>query len=123
MKLKVKNELMEGLLAYSRDIHPKEMILLLRGKVSDEIEVDEVIVPPSAVHGQSFSVFQPDMIPFDLSILGVVHSHPSGALKPSVYDLNHFYGKIMMIVAYPYQSVEDVAVFDGKGQKVPFTLS
>jgi proteasome lid subunit RPN8/RPN11 len=123
MKLKVKNELIEGLLIYSRDIHPKEMILLLRGKVDDEIEVDEVIVPPSAVHGQSFSVFQPYMIPFDLSILGVVHSHPSGALKPSVYDLNHFYGKIMMIVAYPYQSVEDVAVFDGKGQKVPFTLS
>ena len=63
------------------------------------------------------------MIPFDLSILGVVHFHPSGALKPSVYDLNHFYGKIMMIVAYPYQSVEDVAIFDREGQKVSFTVS
>jgi proteasome lid subunit RPN8/RPN11 len=99
------------------------MILLLRGKVGDEIEVDEVIVPPSAVHGQRLSSFQPYMIPFDLSILGVVHSHPSGALKPSIYDLNHFYGKIMMIVAYPYRSVEDVAIFDGKGDELPFTVS
>jgi len=123
VKLKVKNDVIEGLLAYSRDMHPKEMILLLRGKVGDDIEVDEVVIPPSAVHGQRFSLFQPHMIPFDLSILGIVHSHPSGALEPSVYDLNHFYGKIMMIVAYPYRSVEDVAIFDGKGQKISFTVS
>lgn len=123
VELKIKKELIQGLLAYSRDMHPNEMILLLRGKVGDEIEVDEVIIPPSAVHGQRFSLFQPYMIPFDTSILGIVHSHPSGTLRPSVHDLNHFYGRIMMIVAYPYQSVEDIAVFDGKGQRVPFTTS
>jgi proteasome lid subunit RPN8/RPN11 len=122
-KLKVKNELIEGLLAYSRDMHPKEMILLLRGKVGEDVEVEEVIIPPSAVHGQCFSSFQPYMIPFDLSILGIVHSHPSGMLEPSAYDLNHFYGRIMMIVAYPYQSVEDVAIFDRKGQEVSFIVS
>ncbi len=119
----MKNELIEGLLAYSRDTHPKEMILLLRGKVENDVEVEEVIIPPSAIHGQRFSVFQPHMIPFDLSMLGVVHSHPSGVLKPSTYDLNHFYGRIMMIVAYPYQSVKDVAIFDKQGQKVPFIVT
>jgi proteasome lid subunit RPN8/RPN11 len=123
LALKVKNELIEGLLAYSRDTHPKEMILLLRGKVENDVEVEEVIIPPSAIHGQRFSVFQPHMIPFDLSMLGVVHSHPSGVLKPSTYDLNHFYGRIMMIVAYPYQSVKDVAIFDKQGQKVPFIVT
>jgi proteasome lid subunit RPN8/RPN11 len=123
LALKVKNELIEGLLAYSRDTHPKEMILLLRGKVENDVEVEEVIIPPSAIHGQRFSVFQPNMIPFDLSMLGVVHSHPSGVLKPSTYDLNHFYGRIMMIVAYPYQSVKDVAIFDKQGQKVPFIVT
>jgi len=123
LALKVKNELIEGLLAYSRDTHPKEMILLLRGKVENDVEVEEVIIPPSAIHGQRFSVFQPHMIPFDLSMLGVVHSHPSGVLKPSTYDLNHFYGRIMMIVAYPYQSVKDVAIFDKQGEKVPFIVT
>ncbi len=123
MILKVKNELIEGLLTYSRDVHPREMILLLRGKVENDVEVDEVIIPPSAVHGQRFSSFQPHMIPFDLSMIGVVHSHPSGVLKPSVYDLNHFYGRIMMIIAYPYQSVEDVAVFDKQGQRIPFIVT
>ena len=123
LELKVKKELMEGLLVYSRDMHPREIILLLRGKVREDTEVDEVIIPPSAIHGQGFSVFQPHMIPFDPSILGIVHSHPSGALKPSVYDLNHFYGRIMMIVAYPYQSVADIAIFNGKGQEISFTIS
>ena len=123
LELKVKKELMEGLLVYSRDMHPREIILLLRGKVREDTEVDEVIIPPSAIHGQGFSVFQPYMIPFDPSILGIVHSHPSGALKPSVYDLNHFYGRIMMIVAYPYQSVADIAIFNGKGQEISFTIS
>ncbi len=123
MELKVKKELMEGLLVYSRDMHPREIILLLRGKVREDTEVDEVIIPPSAIHGQGFSVFKSYMIPFDPSILGIVHSHPSGALKPSVYDLNHFYGRIMMIVAYPYQSVADIAIFNGKGQEISFTIS
>ena len=122
LELKVKNELMQGLLVYSRDMHPRE-IILLRGKVKEEIEVDEVIIPPSAIHGQGFSMFKPYMIPFDPSILGIVHSHPSGALKPSVYDLNHFYGRIMMIVAYPYQSVTDIAIFDEKGKEIYFTIS
>ena len=120
--MKVKNELIEGILAYSRHVHPKEVVLLLRGKVGDDVEVDGVVVPPLAVHGQRFSLFQPHMIPFDLSILGVVHSHPSGMLKPSVYDLNHFYGRIMMIAAYPYHSVKDIAIFDRRGGMIPFEV-
>ena len=123
MELKVTNELIEGFLVYSRAIHPKEMVLLLSGKIGEYIEVDEVVVPPSAIHGQGFSTFQPNKIPFDHSILGTAHSHPSGALKPSVYDLNHFYGRIMVIVSYPYQSAADIAIFDGKGRKVSFTIS
>jgi proteasome lid subunit RPN8/RPN11 len=120
LEIKVKNDLIEGILAYSRDMHPKEFILLLRGESEGDIEVNEVVIPPLAVHGPTFSEFKPHMIPFDLSIVGLAHSHPSGVLKPSIYDLNHFYGRIMMITAYPYRSIEDAAIFDRDGRTLPF---
>jgi proteasome lid subunit RPN8/RPN11 len=122
LKVKIKKDLIEGILGYSQDMHPNEIILLLRGDHGTAIEVNEVMIPPFAIHGPTFSEFKPHMIPFDLSILGIVHSHPSGALKPSIYDLNHFYGKIMMIVAYPYHSKKDTAIFDGEGRSLPFKI-
>jgi len=122
MEVKAKKELIEGILTYSKDAYPKEIILLLRGKIDDSIEIGEVIVPPFAVHGSNFSLFNPNMVPFDLSVLGVVHSHPSGVLSPSLYDLNHFYGRIMVIAAFPYDSVEDIAIFNKTGNRVPFEI-
>ena len=122
MVITMKRTLVDGILAYSRDMHPREILLLLRGAKNDGFQIDEFVIPPSAIHGLGFSTFQPDMIPFDLSILGTVHSHPSGGLRPSAYDLNHFYGRIMMIVAYPYSSIEDIAIYDGRGRAVPFKI-
>lgn len=122
MTITIKRTLIDGILAISRDMHPKEILLLLRGVKDDGFQIDEFVIPPSAIHGLGFSTFKPDMIPFDLSILGTVHSHPSGGLRPSAYDLNHFYGRIMMIVAYPYSSIGDIAIFDGRGTALPFKI-
>lgn len=122
MTARIKRTVADGILAFSRDMHPKEILLLLRGERDDGFQINEFVIPPSAIHGLGFSTFRPDMIPFDLSILGVVHSHPSGALRPSTYDLNHFYGRIMMIVAYPYSSVQDIAIYDGRGRAIPFEV-
>jgi proteasome lid subunit RPN8/RPN11 len=95
----------------------------MRGKVKGGILlVDNLLIPPLATHGLGFSGFPRGMIPFDLSIIGVVHSHPSGALIPSVHDLNHFYGKIMAITAYPFRSYSDIAVFNGRGDKIQFEI-
>ena len=122
MKVKVKKELIDGILSYSRDMHPREVILLLRGKAGNDIEVNEVVMPPGAIQGLGFSGFQPHMLPFDLSIVGVVHSHPSGSSSPSVHDLNHPYGRITMIAAYPYRSVDDITIFGKGGQMLPFEV-
>jgi proteasome lid subunit RPN8/RPN11 len=122
LKVRVKKELIDGILSYSRDMHPREIILLLRGKAGNDIEVNEVVMPPGAIQGLGFSGFQPHMLPFDLSIVGVVHSHPSGSSSPSVHDLNHPYGRITMIAAYPYRSVDDVTIFGKGGQMLPFEV-
>ena len=122
LKVRVKKELIDGILSYSRDMHPREVILLLRGKAGNDIEVNEVVMPPGAIQGLGFSGFQPHMLPFDLSIVGVVHSHPSGSSSPSVHDLNHPYGRITMIAAYPYRSVDDVTILGKGGQMLPFEV-
>jgi len=100
-------------------MYPKEAILLLRGKKEkDDILINEIVVPPLATHGLGFSSFPSYMLPMDLHVMGVSHSHPSGNPQPSVHDLNHFYGRIMVIAAYPFQSYNDVVVFDKDGSKL-----
>jgi proteasome lid subunit RPN8/RPN11 len=58
------------------------------------------------------------MLPMDLHVMGISHSHPSGALEPSIHDLNHFYGRIMVITAYPFRSYTEIGVFDSDGRRI-----
>ncbi|MCP8309374.1 MAG: Mov34/MPN/PAD-1 family protein [archaeon] len=122
-KITFKASVIDSLLSYAKNFHPNEGILLLRGKIGkDEIIVKEIVIPPLATHGKSFSSFPLHMLPLDLSIVGVAHSHPSGVLKPSLEDLNHFYGRIMVIIAYPYSSEKDIAVFDREGNMIKYSI-
>ncbi|HDM45074.1 MAG TPA: peptidase [Candidatus Bathyarchaeota archaeon] len=119
----ISQEVVDGLLTYSRMVHPKEGILLLRGEErKGDLYIEEIVIPPLATHGIGFSSFPLHHLPIDFSIVGVAHSHPSGSLRPSVTDLNHFYGSIMVIVAYPYTSERDIGVFDSKGKMLDFKV-
>ena len=122
-RILIKRSVVDSLLSYAKACHPKEGILLLRGKVKrDLIEVNEVEIPPLSVRGKGFSTFPTYMLPIDFSIIGTAHSHPSGALSPSTADLNNFYGRIMIIVAYPYRSERDIIVVDGRGKKLNYEV-
>jgi len=106
----------ESILSYAKALHPREGVLLLRGKVDkDRIVIKEVVIPPLAAHGRGFSNFPLHMLPNDFSVMGTAHSHPSGVLKSSIEDLNHFYGRIMIIAAYPYDSERQISVLDKDG--------
>jgi len=108
-----------SILSAALQAYPNEAILLLRGKASkDEMAINEVLIPPLATRGRGFSNFPRFMLPFDLSIMGVAHSHPSGTLQPSVQDLNHFYGRIMVIAAHPFETYNDIGVFNSQGGKI-----
>jgi proteasome lid subunit RPN8/RPN11 len=109
-----------SILSSAMDAYPNEAILLLRGKAGkDEILLSDVLIPPLATHGRGFSLFPGFMLPMDLRVMGVAHSHPSGALRPSTHDMNHFYGRIMVITAHPFQSYNDIGVFNSHGDRVP----
>jgi len=119
----LKRSVIENLLSYARGLHPKESVLLLRGRVNeDEVFVNDTIIPPLATHGERFSAFPLHMLPIDFSIVGVAHSHPSDVLTPSVNDLNQFYGRIMVIVGFPYHTERNIAVFDREGKALKFKV-
>lgn len=119
----VKRSVLESVLDYAKACHPNEGILLLKGRMSkDRIIVEEVEIPPLAVHGRSFSNFPLHMLPIDFSVVGTAHSHPSGVSRPSIGDLNN-YGRIMMIVAYPYRSEQNVFIFDGEGNSIEYATT
>jgi proteasome lid subunit RPN8/RPN11 len=112
-----------GILNYSKGAYPDEAILLLSGKNDRErTTIDGIEVPPLAIHGKSFSEFPLHMLPMDFSLMGSAHSHPSGVLKPSVPDMNNFYGRLMIIVAYPYETESDLAVFNSRGDRVKYEV-
>ena len=121
--INLKKSVIDSILIYAKANHPKESILLLKGKVyKHEIVVEEVEIPPLSVHGYNFSVIPLNKLPLDFSVVGIAHSHPSSILRPSIKDLNNFYGRIMVITAFPYTE-QDLAVFDRKGTQVKHSIN
>ncbi|MBC7120314.1 MAG: Mov34/MPN/PAD-1 family protein [Candidatus Methanosuratus sp.] len=115
-------DVLETFLELCREVFPRENIMLIRGKVKgDRAEVNEFLIPPFSTYGEGFSSFPTHMMPFDLSIIGIAHSHPSDNNNPSDEDLNNFYGRLMVIAAYPYNA-KTVAAYNSKGIKIEFTV-
>ncbi len=118
-RVRFEKSVADSLLSYAIDAYPREAILLLRGRAgNDGVLINEVLIPPLATHGRGFSSFSNVMLPMDLSVMGVSHSHPSGSNQPSIHDLNHFYGRIMVIMAYPFKSYSDIGVFNSHGERL-----
>ena len=123
-KVAIPREMLEMIQESARRLHPRETILLLRGKaVKNVIIISDVLIPPLATYGRSFSAFPAHMLPMDFSIVGAAHSHPSGSLKPSVEDQNHSIGRIMLIVGFPYEGIENVAVYNRNGERLVLEVS
>ena len=121
--VRFEKSVVDSILSHALDTYPREAILLLRGKKErDELLINEIVVPPLATHGVGFSGFPIYMLPLDLRVIGVSHSHLSGNPEPSVQDLNHVYGRIMVIAAYPFQSYSDIAVYDKDGSRLGWQL-
>jgi proteasome lid subunit RPN8/RPN11 len=116
-------ELLDAIFEGARQLYPRETILLLRGKKSkDSIEVLELVVPPLATYGRGFADVPLHMLPIDFSIVGTVHSHPSGNLAPSPADCNHFFGSILMIVSFPFAGEQNVAAYNSRGERLPLRI-
>lgn len=108
-----------GIISYSRGLHPNEAILILRGKATKEqVRIDGLAIPPFASSGPYYSGFSDFYLPSDSSYVGTAHSHPSRSNRPSLEDLNSgFYGAVSIIIAYPYEE-GTMAAFDRSGSRM-----
>jgi len=119
----INQDLLKAIFESAKQLYPKEMFLFLRGeKKKNLINISELIIPPLATYGWGFASIPLHMLPIDFSIIGTVHSHPSGDLNPSTIDLNHFFGSILMIVGFPFINERNIAVYDHKGRRLILQL-
>jgi proteasome lid subunit RPN8/RPN11 len=120
----VREELLQAVFEGARRLYPREIILLLRGKKKKNlVEVSEVVVPPMATHGLGFAHIPIHMLPMDFSVVGTVHSHPSGILTPSHTDLNHVFGVVLMIIGPPFVDERNVAVYNRSGERLTLQIT
>ena len=121
-QVSLKKDVRDGILSYCKMHHPNESILILRGKSKKgNIIIDSLVIPPFSETGPTFAGFPHSFLPLDLSYVGIVHSHPSGSARPSIPDLNNFFGLVSLIVKSPYEN-DDIFAWDGKGNSLKLTI-
>ncbi|NIU02185.1 MAG: peptidase, partial [Nitrosopumilaceae archaeon] len=79
----LKKDALDGIISYCKMKHPNEGILILKGKSKQgKIMIDGLVIPPFDHSGPTFAGFPHSFLPFDMSYVGTVHSHPSGSAEP-----------------------------------------
>ena len=122
-KVILEKEVVDSILSYCQMKHPNEGVLILKGKSKQgQIKVDGLVIPPFDYSGPTFAGFPHSFLPFDLSYVGMVHSHPSGSADPSVTDLHNFFGLVSIIVKSPYDE-ESLFAWDSSGKSIPLSIS
>jgi len=118
----LEKKVLDSILSYCQMKHPNEGILILKGKSKQgNIIIDGLVIPPFNYSGPTFAGFPHSFLPFDMSYVGIVHSHPSGSAEPSVTDLHNFFGLVSIIVQSPYGD-NDVFAWDSSGNPVPLSI-
>ena len=113
----IKRATAESIAIASRNVFPKEFIAMLGSKGKNNV-IDELVVLPS-LFGDSFSSIDLNLVPFDKSIVGSIHSHPSPNNNPSSEDKRFFKktGKINLIISYPF-NIGNIAAYNADGKRI-----
>lgn len=111
----IRKRTLRMILEASKSSYPEEFGAFLR---AEKGVIRELILLPGTVSGQNHASFKLYMLPIDFTIVGTVHSHPSGACYPSDADLELFrkYGWVHIIACMPYDRNSWVA-YDMTGEE------
>ena len=121
-KTLLQKDVVDSILSYCKMKHPNEGILILKGKSKNgEIRIDGLVIPPFNYSGPTFAGFPESFLPFDMSYIGIVHSHPSGSAEPSITDLHNFFGLVSLIVKSPYDD-DSIFAWDSNGNSIPLSI-
>ena len=104
-------------LASARSAYPNEFGGVLRADPPGVIS--ELLLLPGTTAGRRHANFRLYMLPADLTVVGTLHSHPSGALHPSDADIQLFrnWGRRHIIVGAPF-GPGSWRAYDGNGEEV-----
>lgn len=124
MVVSIGEEELRAIFQAAKSVYPRETVLFLRGKAKKEgVRIAELVIPPLATLGHGFTNVPLHMLPMDFSLVGTVHSHPNGNLTPSVIDYNHFFGKILIIVGYPFTDERHIAAYSRDGEQMRLEIT
>lgn len=122
--VQIPKDILDAIFAGAKELYPRESFLLLRGKKSKgTIKITDLLLAPFAVHGLDYTTFNPYMFSGDYTLVGTVHSHPSGNITPSHVDMNYFFGRILMIVGYPFEGKHCIAAYDSNAEELPIEIT
>ena len=112
----VTRRVLDSALASAQSALPNEFGGVLRADPPGTIS--ELLLLPGTTAGHRHANFQLYMLPVDLTVVGTVHSHPSGALQPSDADLRLFrsWGRRHLILGAPFGQGSWRA-YDGNGEE------
>ena len=113
---KIKQATLESIIIAAQNTYPDEFIALLGADKKKVIK--ELVILPST-YGSTFSSIRRDLVPFDSSIVGSVHSHPSHSNRPSSGDLKAFpgMGEVHLIICMPFD-LNSIKAYDVKGNEL-----
>ncbi len=112
----IRRKTLRMVLAASKDAYPNEFGAFLR---AERGVITELLLIPGTIGGKRHAIFQFHNAPFDMSVVGTVHSHPSGVFHPSDEDLHLFgkFGGLHIITGRPYDETT-WAAWDNQGRPV-----
>ncbi len=104
----------------SRDSLPMEFGAFLK---AEKNVIYEIAMLPGTIQGDRHTLFYLYNKPIDFSIVGSVHSHPSGITLPSDEDKHMFSnsGAIHIIVGYPFE-LESFSAYDRASRPVEINV-
>lgn len=113
---RIKKEVLHLIFEASRESYPDEWAGQLRARGGI---IHEITMLPGTMQGRDSALVNLWMMPIDYSVVGSVHSHPSGNYSPSGADRDFFrkFGSIHIIVGRPY-NMRTWQAYDEDGEPV-----
>ena len=113
---RIKRSVLELMMAAARENYPNEWSGQLRARNG---VIFELTMLPGTMVGRDNALVNLWMMPIDYSVVGSVHSHPSGNWSPSDADREFFqkFGSVHLIVGMPY-NLRSWQAYDYDGEPI-----
>jgi proteasome lid subunit RPN8/RPN11 len=113
---KIKKTLIEDACNAAKNYYPKEFMCFLGGEKKTQT-IKEIVLMPTENTEESASINE-NVIPFDETIIGTIHSHPGTSNKPSQED-KKFFKKYLInaIICKPFETT-NTAFYSEKGKEI-----